>query len=89
MPAPAAPTSFTLTPGSSGDPTVTLTWSHSGTDLDRFEILRRPISGTTWDSVVLAPKADFGTGPYSFVTASRPDTQWAVRALNAAGEVSV
>lgn len=90
MPAPAAPTSLTLTQPRVGDPTVTLAWSHTGTDLDRFQVLFRTVGATYWKSYVLAPKADFnpsGTS-YSLVVATPESAEWAVRALNSSGEVS-
>lgn len=88
MPAPAAPTSFTLTQPTSGSPRLTLQWSHAGTDLDRFEVLFKGPDDTIWRSHVIAPASDFGAGPYSLDVGSPPGYQWAVRALNAAGEVS-
>lgn len=88
MPAPAAPTSFTATQDTAGDPQTTLTWSHDGVDLDRFEVLRKLSGETVWSSYLLAPKADFGAGPYSIKVAAPVGSSWAVRALNASGEVS-
>jgi hypothetical protein len=88
MPAPAAPTNLTATQPNAGDPTITLAWSHGGTDLDRFEVLRKLSGETTWTSYLLAPKADFGAGPYSIKVPAPVGSSWAVRALNAAGEVS-
>lgn len=88
MPAPAAPTGLTLTQPTAGDPQVTLAWSHTGTDLDRFEVLRKLAGETTWGSYLLAPRADFGAGPYSIKVAAPAGSIWAVRALNSAGEVS-
>lgn len=88
MPAPPAPTNLQLAATADGDPTVTLTWAHTGVDLDRFEVLRRKVGDAIWESHVLAPKAQFGAGPYSLVVASAPTTQWAVRAIAADGSVS-
>lgn len=88
MPAPAAPTSLTATQARPGDPQITLSWSHTGIDLDRFEVLRKLSGETVWTSYLLAPKADFGAGPYSIKVAAPIGSSWAVRALNAAGEVS-
>lgn len=88
MPAPAAPTDFVLTTEADGDPTVTASWNHDGVDLDRFEILRRPVGTTVWESLLMAPAGDFGPGPYELVLASRPGTEYVVRALNSVGEVS-
>lgn len=88
MPVPAAPTSFTATQTTAGDPQVTLAWSHTGTDLDRFEVLRKLSGETVWTSYLLAPKTDFGAGPYSIKVAAPVGSSWAVRALGAAGEVS-
>jgi hypothetical protein len=79
---------LTITPVADGDPTINLDWAHDGVDLDRFEVLYRLVGGTTWTSLLLAPKADFGAGPYSLTTASRPNVQWAVRAVAADGSVS-
>ncbi len=90
MAAPNPPTALTITQVQSGSAAVTLSWSHDGTGpLDRFEVLSKSDTDTIWTSVKLAPKADFGTGPYSLTTASPEGMRWAVRALNAAGEVSV
>ena len=73
-----------------GSPLIELSWSHDGVDLDRFEILRRPVGETTWERVILASASDFGTFPTYFYTAvSATDTQWVVRAMNSEGEVSV
>lgn len=91
MPAPAGVTNLTVTPAANGSPQVTIAWQHTGTDLDRFELLRRK-TGTSdpWESVAMAPKADFGAAPnFSVVTASRPGYTWSVAALNAAGERSI
>lgn len=89
MPPPAAPTGFDLVQSTPGKPLITLSWSHAApADVDRFEVLRRDPIASAWESVVLAPKSDFGPGPYSFTVASPEGYQWAVRALNAAGEVS-
>ena len=85
---PAAPTSLTVTQVQTGSPAITIAFSHDGIDLDRFEVLRR--TGTDpWESVALLPASSFGAGPYSFTTASPEGYEWAVRALNAAGAVSV
>ena len=89
MPAPAPPNAFTLTQISAGDPDLLLAWSHTGTDLDRFEVLFRKTNETTWTSYRIAPKADFGAGPnYSITGSSPPDTIWAVRAIASDGSVS-
>lgn len=83
---PLAPTNLTITEGSPG-PIVTLAWEHGGAT-DRFELLyRRP--GEAWRSFMLAPKSDFGTGPYSYTTGTAEDLEWAVRAVDADGTVSV
>lgn len=86
---PAAPTDLTVTT-TDGSPLVELEWSHTGTDLDRFEISKRPVGGTTWDRYVLATASQFGTAPnFSMNAVSAPDTEWVVVALDAAGDVSV
>lgn len=85
---PAPPTNLTATQTTAGDPQITLAWSHDGIDLDRFEILRKLSGETVWSSYLLAPKADFGAGPYSIKVAAPVGSSWAVRALNAAGDVS-
>lgn len=85
---PAAPTAFTITE-TAGSPLVELEWEHTGTALDRFEILKRPVGGSTWERVLLAPKADFGTAPnFSTFVLSRTATQFVVRALETNGTVS-
>lgn len=89
MPTPAAATSFTLTPLTTGSAGVTLTWSHTGTDLDRFLVLYRPTSSSPYKKLVIAPKADFGAGPYSLVTATGEDFRWKVVAIGTGGERSV
>lgn len=89
MPAPSAPTAFSITQESDGSPLVTLAWSHTGTNLDRFEVLTRMSGDTTWKSLALAPKAEFGTGPYSYETTATTGQQFAVRAIASDGMVSV
>ncbi len=89
MPAPAAPTSLTITQPDANKPRLVLDWSHSGVDLDRFEVLFKRPEDTVWSSHMLAPKTDFGVGPYSVTVSSAEGYEWAVRALNAAGEPSV
>lgn len=86
--APNAVTDFTIDT-TDGSPLIELSWSHDGVDLHRFEVLRRPVGGTTWERVILAPASDFGTFPtYSYTAVSAPDTQWVVRAVNSEGDVS-
>lgn len=85
---PAAPTNLTITT-TDGSPLIDLEWEHDGVSLDRFEILKRPIGGSTWERYILATATQFGTTPnFSATVVSGPDTQWVVRALDAAGAVS-
>lgn len=88
MPVPTAPTAFTITPLVTGSAGATLAWSHAGTNLDRFQIVYKKPTDTNWRKLVVGPAADFGAGPYSFVTASGEDFVWKVIALGTAGERS-
>ncbi len=84
MPTPPAPTAFTLTSAGAGKPRITLAWSHTGTDLSRFEVLRRKVGDTSWIRAALRPKADLlvsGTN-YQLVTGSPESNEWTVRALS-------
>lgn len=71
-----------------GSPLATLSWDHNGADLDRFQVLSRPDDVSPWSSLLIAPKVDFGAGPYSLEVVSTSSTRWAVRALSVDGEVS-
>lgn len=82
---PTAPTG--LTKAEDGGVT-TLTWNHDGADLAKFEVMAREGATGVWRSVVMAPKADFGTGPYLVLVGSLPGEQWTVRAVAPNGGVS-
>lgn len=88
MPAPAAPTDLTLTPDDPRSAIVTLGWDHTGTNLDRFQILYRKAGSSTFKNLIVAPKADFGTGPYEFTTVTGQGFRWKVVALNNIGQRS-
>lgn len=88
MPAPAAPTGLTVAEAVAESGAYELTWSHAG-GADRFEVLRLDAGETSWKPEIIAPAGDFGSGPYTYATSGTPETQFAVRAINAAGEVSV
>lgn len=83
---PVPPENFTLTP-TAGSPLVPATWTHPApATVDRFEILKRATgSSDPWERVILAPKADFGAGPYSYTLVTTVSTQFVVVALDAAG----
>lgn len=74
MPTPPAPTNFQLVQavGSGairGHARGTATWSHTGTNLDRFEMLEKKAS-ETWAKarrVFIGPKAQFSIGGTSYV----------------------
>lgn len=91
MPAPAAPTNLTITPDVAGaGPTAVLAWEHTGTNLDKFEILTRRVGETSWRTVVLAPSSTFSVTATEFElrVISSESSEWGVRALNTAGEAS-
>lgn len=86
---PAAPTNVTLVEeGDSAE--TTLTWNHNQTDLDRFEVLWRESGDEPWESIALAPAADFGSGgSYSFEFGMDYNEDVTVRALSSTGAVSM
>lgn len=88
MPAPGAPTDLTITPIIQNSGAITLDWDHTGTNLDRFQILFKRADADAYEKLVVAPKADFGAGPYTLDTATGMDFRWKVVALNSTGDRS-
>lgn len=84
---PAAPSGLTVTESLPNSGALELEWTHA--DAHRFEVLRRESGETSWFSEIIAPASDFGAGPYTYTTVGSASTTFVVRALNAAGEVSV
>lgn len=76
MAAPNPPTELTIAQVQTGSAASRLSWVHPGSDVDRFEVLRKAASDTLWASHLLAPKSDFAptvwgsTTPATFTRAS-------------------
>lgn len=64
---------------------ATLTWDHDGANLDRFQVLYKRPGSDNYSNLGIAPEADYGTGPYEFITASGQGFRWKILALNTAG----
>lgn len=81
-------TDLTLTQNASGDSLGTLTWAHTGVDLDRFMLGYKRGQDTEWTNLEPVPAATFGAGPYETEVPLASDIEWRVVAVEADGTLS-
>lgn len=87
MVAPAAPTALTLTAKGTSFGAATLGWTHAGTT--KYQVVYKRPYDSNWKTLHLANAAAFGTAsPYALEVPLTGEIQFAVRAINAAGEAS-
>jgi hypothetical protein len=83
---PLAPTDLTLTAKGAKFGAATLGWTHAGTT--KYEVLAKRPWDSDWQSLHIAAAAHFGAGPYAMEVPLTDEIEFAVRAINAAGEAS-